>query len=226
MNRERVLKAAYFAVLAMEQEPSQRSIQAMTKRICGKTMQTKDVLAFLRSVAPQLRSSSDPVATNERKMDDLVAVQKRASSPRARVVKDLDLELDLLTPSGVSLPERVLAPKTKPAVIQPWVTDLRRQMNTIARHRLCDLDVSDRVTVSRFFVLAGHGISADEAKNRARAAAFVGKFAAMGRHRELGQLTVREYFDALAVVAEHTQQRFVRDPWAVQAGLDYAEVPA
>jgi hypothetical protein len=105
MNRDARLKAAYYGVLAIPEEPTQRNIQDMLKRMYGKTIQTKDVIGFLKSVANQLQSSSGSVAKLPRKTDISVASQEQVSSPsHARVAKVLELEY-ISSETNVSSPK-------------------------------------------------------------------------------------------------------------------------
>jgi hypothetical protein len=111
LNRAAVIQAAYFAVIAMGDEPSQRSLQAMTKRICGKALQTSDVLDFLRSKRSSSTSVANehmhPVAEVKHELATSGSVPVAAlSSPHAGVVKVLELETHT-TANAVSARTRV-----------------------------------------------------------------------------------------------------------------------
>lgn len=97
-----VIQAAYFAVLAIGGDPTRREIQEMTKRICGKTMQSKDVCAFLRAkrlpVPLQSQPSTKPVPSPSTKSDVPVPTQSQASTAPVRVAKVLELELEASPP--------------------------------------------------------------------------------------------------------------------------------
>lgn len=97
MNRPAILKAAYFAVLAIGEDPTQRSMQAMTKRICGKAFQTKDVLEFLATHRPSSKNVADPTPhsvaeiTHENAPPSSTPVAGSVA-PHGRVVKVLESE--------------------------------------------------------------------------------------------------------------------------------------
>lgn len=60
MNRIAVIQAAVLAVEALEERPSVRNVQAMSARICGYKLQTRDVAAVVRERTAQLDAAPRP----------------------------------------------------------------------------------------------------------------------------------------------------------------------
>jgi hypothetical protein len=95
VNRAGVIKAAFYAVIAMGDEPSSRSVQAMCERICGKRLRTADILVALRDLRNSVTIGQQPgsgaVARTTRKTLASGSATVTDGKPlRARVAKELN----------------------------------------------------------------------------------------------------------------------------------------
>lgn len=130
MNRTAVLAAAYDAVIAIGDEPSRRTVQEMSKRICGKAFHTADVLGFLAAKRgatvplPYHHGTTSVPDTTLNSVDlvppaDDAGTRSRASAMHAGagdnvLVKDSAQGVDILPPPPPSRPE-IESPAPAPA---------------------------------------------------------------------------------------------------------------
>ena len=116
-----MLKAAYYAVVAVEGTPSVRSVAAMYTRITGDPIWHEFVRKWLSSdtLAIQHRYSSDTPTVLKNDENDTAAIQQRA--PRARVAKVLELNIA----SDTAYPQRAKPKPRQTKLIEDAETQAR-----------------------------------------------------------------------------------------------------
>jgi hypothetical protein len=120
VNRPGVLKAAYFACLSIDEDPTVRNLTGMVRKITGKGMRTQDVMTWLKPFRETLgkNSSAGRETQVERKEPISETIGKQTGNLRAGVVKVLELEDNgdtSVSPSLVIAPETIVPLPPKPA---------------------------------------------------------------------------------------------------------------
>lgn len=137
MNRDGILKAAYFACIAIGDEPSVRNVVGMVRKISGKGLRTQDALRWLDSFK---RETVGNRGGNAR--ETLITLNsanpetpgKQAGNLRAGVVKELELETT--SPNGDGPTSAKASKKTRTGQQSSLPLDLE---NTIRARQIMEL---------------------------------------------------------------------------------------
>lgn len=124
-----ILKAAYFALVAIGETPSVRGLRRMVKQIDGKGVQSAIALAWLRNrVTLGQHLGNGAVTPPPNKIKDSVTEGKQSGNLRARDLIELPLELELK--------------ESKDSVLEPALKSKKARKipseGDIAAWRLCD----------------------------------------------------------------------------------------
>lgn len=173
MNRPALIQAAYFAVLAIGDEPSVRNVAAMTGRIRnGKEVWREAVRAWLISridtVAIQPRHTSDTPAPRQSDEKDTPAAQDRYLRVGVAKVLESEVELPFANAHGREAEPKPKRPKKPPDPLPDWIPPLRAEVAVLNPRLLVSLTPDERYVLARFHALEFGGCTKSEPTNRSR----------------------------------------------------------
>ena len=240
MNREAVMRAAYFACLALDNRPTRRAVLAMIALITkGRSFRSSEVGFWLASQKREpngtkpgttIRPNREPRSPRKNANWDQTGNHGEASTgtTHARVAK-VNSQKSLFSPSGevASAPsapppapkpkrERKKPDKPDPAV---WYEPVRQRLQAERDAQLCDLEPDQRFDLAMLHAWRWCNCRADEGKNRQMALKVAQGLSDLCAHEEFGEWTVAEYVGAAEQAWTLAGKRPMHSPWAIKASL-------
>jgi len=221
-----VIRAAFVAVVAMDQEPSRRTVQEMARRLCGKALQSRDVLRVLREIRERpvplpYQASTGPVPPGVLKIGDPVPAWYRASTTsRARADRNGVSKPLPIVQDGLSLLPSV------GVTLTPWAKETEKRVTAMFARRIDGLDHRLMYDVGALHIIRfmSKGTKGDEKVKKAavKMAGRIRNVATAADHPKMNGLTVGEYFGFGAEVWSDAGGADWDYPWAV---VTWAEAP-
>ena len=225
MRTSTLLKAAYFACLAIDRPPSVRSICAMVKSISGKGMRSDSVRAWLSSPDTlQIRRGHEPDTPFVLRLSkrDTVGAQPGHTHTRD-VIVNIKSNSSSLRSDALPGFEPTQKPSTNGHVKAPppdktWVQPLLDGVLALGERRISTLTPIERQDLGRAFAYHVGHCTANERNNRAKGTT-VAKGLASLAFSDFGEWTVAMYLD-LSIRAKKMRGDIpTLDPWIFKAAL-------
>lgn len=197
------MKAAYFAVLAMDEAPTRRAVSDMVARILdGQSFDH----GFISRVLNIIRPNGDQDQTEPRpeimlELGISRPTEDRDKTSHARVAKVLSID----TPENLRSQASKKSEKNEPE----WPNELRAALNRVRDSQLRELDFECRMLVGRYHAFLFSNCTKSEARNRTRGGHIAAQIAAMAATPQFGDFSVGEYF----VAAKRYHDAIGRKPW-------------
>jgi hypothetical protein len=131
VNRDGILKAAYFACIAIGEETSVRNVVGMVRKISGKGVRTQDALRWLDAFKRETvgnRSGNGRETLTTLKTANRETPRKRAGNLRAGVVKVLELQTSFIADAHAPAVEH-----TPPALPDGLPREFPQDVNALKR---------------------------------------------------------------------------------------------
>jgi hypothetical protein len=233
MNRFNVIKAAFFAALAIDMNPSRRNLEKMVKRITGgEGFSSREVSSWMRLEMPKFFTPSTEPFQNRKKTTsepldehEPIADQNHSENqPRVRAVNVLVKRIIKRvspTAQAQSEPTKTKPKRTKPSKIDlQWVEDMRFLMQAIATKPLVVLDADERFLLARYHAWRFANCTKDEGTNRSRASSIAAGITNLANHKDFCTMTAAEYVTQAKALWTKRGERPWYKPWDITSQFD------